>query len=187
MAHPQSWCAACVNIGISECGGKRVDLDGTVMKDHRFAVIILVLFVVVAGLENAYTNPRASDSDNAVRSSFPPRAETAADTSQPPAKPQAEAKQVRARVPWAHFVHQSPRCRYLARSEMLTILSEAVAKYGVGGVSGPQVPFSAAASNSTSSTRAPSAPGRCEVVTRKGKQCNRTAQPGSQYCWHHRR
>jgi hypothetical protein len=33
----------------------------------------------------------------------------------------------------------------------------------------------------------PSSSGRCQAITKKGTQCSRKAQPGSQYCWQHQK
>lgn len=32
-----------------------------------------------------------------------------------------------------------------------------------------------------------SSPGRCQAITKKGTQCSRNAQPGSAYCWQHKK
>jgi hypothetical protein len=38
----------------------------------------------------------------------------------------------------------------------------------------------------SASARAKEAPSRqCQATTKKGRQCSRTARPGSSYCWQH--
>lgn len=43
------------------------------------------------------------------------------------------------------------------------------------------------ASGRSGASATTSSPGRCQATTKKGTQCSRKAQPGSQYCWQHQR
>lgn len=56
-----------------------------------------------------------------------------------------------------------------------------VAASGLVATPAPTTSGRSAASATTSSS------GRCQAITKKGAQCSRKAQPGSQYCWQHQK
>ncbi len=50
----------------------------------------------------------------------------------------------------------------------------------------PKPQYSTKAHSSNSSSK-PATAGRCQAITKKGTQCSRNAQAGSNYCWQHQR
>jgi len=84
-------------------------------------------------------------------------------------------------------------CPSLARSQIPMSLAEAAARYGACSICKPPTlasPAEAAPPASAPKTVAQPAPvsaGRCQAVTKRGSQCSRRAQAGSNYCWQHTR
>jgi|GEM_PF-1122879 len=88
-------------------------------------------------------------------------------------------------------------CRFLAKSQIPMGLEEAAARYGPCQVCSPPVAGKEeqAAGAGDAGKMAPAAParskpavvstGQCQAATKKGTQCKRKAEPGSNYCWQH--
>jgi hypothetical protein len=88
-------------------------------------------------------------------------------------------------------------CRSLRSSRIPMRLEDAAARYRPCSICKPPVLASDTRSDAApggrgeavkeAPKRAAPGGGQCKAITKKGTRCKRKAQPGSEYCWQHRR
>jgi micrococcal nuclease len=88
--------------------------------------------------------------------------------------------------------YHSDGCRFLARSKIPIALKD-VGNHEPCSVCKPPTLRNAGSASATvpapprSASSQPASTGRCQAITKKGAQCSRTAQAGSDFCWQHQR
>ena len=156
------------------------------MRTCRILFIGMALLPTMARQENAFAQPRRAVGDAAVRSDTEAPAEATAAAPQAQASSQPKAKRIR--VYWIGFQGaRQGNCRSLAQSEVQRIIGEAVVRFRIDSSRRSPVTYSAASSEPVPAIGALSAYGRCSAISPRGKQCERNALLGSQFCRQHRK